>query len=237
MTTDPAMLDLLTRMAEEIRALKKRVGSLEGQEKAALTAGSVAFGGANGRLAQDNANFFFDDANNRLGIGVVPTAKLDVKDGYIRGRDGTNTPPTSGMGVEILATSAVGYVLAYDRDASLYKPLNVFGTPLVIGDPTLGMSWRMRSVTLANNGTAQFSNAVADLGFHFITTDNNQVAIYFTAGTLHSVGEIYDSGAVFTVTAGAAASTNIYWDATDLRYEIENKTGAQRIYKIWEMVP
>ena len=34
-----------------------------------LTAGSVVFAGTNGVLAQDNSSFFFDDANNRLGIG------------------------------------------------------------------------------------------------------------------------------------------------------------------------
>jgi hypothetical protein len=40
----------------------------------AFTAGSVAFGGASNQLAQDNANFFYDDTNNRLGLlTAVPT--------------------------------------------------------------------------------------------------------------------------------------------------------------------
>jgi hypothetical protein len=44
----------------------------------ALTAGSVLF--SNGTtIAQDNANFFWDDTNNRLGIGTAtPAYKLDV---------------------------------------------------------------------------------------------------------------------------------------------------------------
>ena len=44
----------------------------------ALTSGSVLF--SNGTtIAQDNANFFWDDANNRLGIGTAsPQYKLDV---------------------------------------------------------------------------------------------------------------------------------------------------------------
>jgi len=43
-----------------------------------LTAGSVLF--SNGTtIAQDNANFFWDDTNNRLGIGTaVPLNKLDI---------------------------------------------------------------------------------------------------------------------------------------------------------------
>jgi hypothetical protein len=41
------------------------------------TAGSVLFAGASGVLQQDNANLFWDDANNRLGIGTAtPLSKL-----------------------------------------------------------------------------------------------------------------------------------------------------------------
>ena len=44
-----------------------------------LTAGSVLF--SNGTtIAQDNSNFFWDDTNNRLGIGTnAPSAKLEVR--------------------------------------------------------------------------------------------------------------------------------------------------------------
>jgi hypothetical protein len=44
-----------------------------------LTAGSVVFAGASGAYSQDNANFFWDDTNNRLGIGTAsPLSALDV---------------------------------------------------------------------------------------------------------------------------------------------------------------
>lgn len=47
------------------------------------TAGSVLFAGA-GTFAQDNANFFWDDTNNRLGIGTAtPTQALHVSNGSI----------------------------------------------------------------------------------------------------------------------------------------------------------
>lgn len=36
-----------------------------------FTAGSIAFGGSSGQLNQDNANFFWDDSNNRLGLGTT----------------------------------------------------------------------------------------------------------------------------------------------------------------------
>jgi hypothetical protein len=45
----------------------------------AFTTGSVVFAGASGTYTQDNANFFWDDTNNYLGIGTTsPSVKLDV---------------------------------------------------------------------------------------------------------------------------------------------------------------
>lgn len=45
----------------------------------AMTAGSVLFAGAAGLLSQDNANFFWDDTNNFLGIAQqTPTSRLHV---------------------------------------------------------------------------------------------------------------------------------------------------------------
>ena len=44
-----------------------------------LTAGSVVFAGVGGVLSQDNTNFFWNDTNNRLGIGVNdPDSFLEV---------------------------------------------------------------------------------------------------------------------------------------------------------------
>ena len=40
----------------------------------AFTAGSVVFAGASGVYSQDNANFFWDDTNNRLGISTTTPA-------------------------------------------------------------------------------------------------------------------------------------------------------------------
>lgn len=58
-----------------------------------LTTGSVAFVGAAGLMTQDNANLFWDDTNNRLGINTaVPGTKLDVHGtGTIATFNGTTT--------------------------------------------------------------------------------------------------------------------------------------------------
>lgn len=52
--------------------------ALSGAITTSFTAGSVLFVGPSGVLSQDNANFFFNDANNWLGIGVVPGSVLDI---------------------------------------------------------------------------------------------------------------------------------------------------------------
>ena len=52
--------------------------TVSGALNPSLTTGSVYFQSASG-IAQDNANFFFDDTNNRLGLGnSTPTTTLDV---------------------------------------------------------------------------------------------------------------------------------------------------------------
>lgn len=51
---------------------------LVGPAAGGFTQGSVPFGSATGTLAQDNAKFFWDDTNRRLGIGVTPTATLHI---------------------------------------------------------------------------------------------------------------------------------------------------------------
>lgn len=45
----------------------------------AFTSGSVVFAGTSGTYSEDNANFFWDDTNNRLGIGTVaPVSQLTI---------------------------------------------------------------------------------------------------------------------------------------------------------------
>lgn len=62
---------------------------------AGLTAGSVLFAGASGLISQDNGSLFFDDTNNRLGIGTAsPNAKLSVHCG---------DTSASGTGLQILS--------------------------------------------------------------------------------------------------------------------------------------
>jgi trimeric autotransporter adhesin len=53
-------------------------GNLTGSVNPGFATGSVVFQGASG-LAENNANFFWDNTNNRLGIGTTtPSAPLHI---------------------------------------------------------------------------------------------------------------------------------------------------------------
>jgi hypothetical protein len=69
----------------------------------AFTAGSVLFAGASGTYSQDNANFFWDDTNNRLGLGTAsPSRQLHIAGaGTSNGIFLVNTAQTSGVDIEL----------------------------------------------------------------------------------------------------------------------------------------
>lgn len=72
-----------------------------------FTAGSILFAGSNGRPTEDNSNIFWDDTNNRFGIGTTaPGYPLDVElaVGAVNAKFGPSIPfylianePTLGM--------------------------------------------------------------------------------------------------------------------------------------------
>ena len=79
----------------------------------AFTAGSVVFAGASGVYAQDNANLFWDDTNNRLGVGTAtPAYTLDV----------LSSDTTAGLGyaarIRANATAAAGTIQFTDSGAT-----------------------------------------------------------------------------------------------------------------------
>jgi hypothetical protein len=76
-------------------------GAITGQSTLALTSmtqGSVLFAGASGVVSQDNASLFFDDTNNRLGIGTAsPTHALTIRQS-VAGTHLVTVQNTSGTG-------------------------------------------------------------------------------------------------------------------------------------------
>jgi hypothetical protein len=82
-----------------------------GTTLASGTQGSVLFLGAGGALTQDNANLFFNDTNNWLGIGTSPARPLDVSGTATVGVKYTNSAGHALMGVDGAAASQAGYYI------------------------------------------------------------------------------------------------------------------------------
>jgi len=109
-----------------------------------MTAGSILFGGTAGLVSQDNANLFWDDTNNRLGIGTVtPGSALDVK-GTLRLSGATSgfvgfapaaaagstiytLPSADGTAGQILSTNASG-VLSWATNSGVTSLTTPTGT-------------------------------------------------------------------------------------------------------------
>src|SRR5437867_1484832 len=77
---DRNLADIYTRLGKlERRAQLDTTSDKPGN----YTAGSVLFGASTGNPTQDNANLFWDDTNNRLGLGLTtPLYALDIEKGF-----------------------------------------------------------------------------------------------------------------------------------------------------------
>lgn len=92
------------------------------------------------------------------------------------------------------------------------------------------MSQQMKSHSIVNNGQAQLCNSASELGHVLIADSSGGLAIFGLQGGVQATKEVSDPSGVFSVTAGTASSTNIYWSIGNARYEIENKRGSTLSY-------
>ena len=109
-------------------ALKSSSGTgLAEQTPATLTAGSVIFANSSNQLTQDNANFFWDDSNNRLGIGTSsPSFPLDVQADTgtnaikVRGRSNAGVDEGTLTFVKNDGTTTQGYLQTDTTNLGIY---------------------------------------------------------------------------------------------------------------------
>ena len=86
--------------------------------------------------------------------------------------------------------------------------------------------------SLADHGKVQLGITAADAAIVFIQFANI-TAIYELDGSSHTVRELVDPTTLFTVTEDNDGTTNIYWDAGNSRYELNNETGTTFTYNVW----
>ena len=79
-----------------------------GITNSSMTAGSVLFAGTAGLMSQDNANFFWDDTNNRLGIGTAsPGTTLHI---VSTAPSGSSHPNRAGLLISSEGTNVGGRI-------------------------------------------------------------------------------------------------------------------------------
>jgi len=133
----------------------------------ALTSGSVPFIGASGALTQDNANLFFDDTNNRLGINTnAPTTTLDVFGSGIIGRINATSTNNAYLGFSSAGTNkwSVGNVQSDHRfriynEATTSELVSVLST----GEFGIGIANPTTKVHIDGGASALIANLDANV--------------------------------------------------------------------------
>ena len=205
----------------------------------AFTAGSVVFAGASGVYSQNNAQFFWDNTNNRLGIGTAsPGTKLEVsgavKTNYAVSSGALAAYVSSTGGLYTYFASTAGYINAVTDNSGTAGTLifstgtermriSSTGNVVVTGPGGLGYgsgsggavtqtTSRTTGVTLdKTNGAITLVSAAGTATWQTFTVTNNTVAATDTVIVNQKSGtDLYE----IHITAVAAGSFNISFKTT-----------------------
>ena len=172
-----------------------------------FTTGSIIFQGSGSALAQNNANFFWDNTNIRLGIGTAtPTSALQIV-GNTAGAIGANitnssTNTSASLGYNL--TNANGATGAVTLFANNFVATYLSNATRLSGSNAL---WLVSDVNAASGGT---DNIVFSAGGY-----NNVVAqvtpSLFTAISIQDTGiAASNAGAPLSITSGQVITPGIY---------------------------
>jgi hypothetical protein len=190
----------------------------------ALTQGSVPFIGTSGALTQDNANLFFDDTNNRLGINTnAPTTALDVFGSGIIGRlNGTSTN-NAFLGFANAGTNrwSIGNVQS-DHRFRIYSETNTSEliTVLQTGEFGIGIANPTTKVHIDGGATALIANLDANVSvaksISFRSDNSNRINLEVSgtesgsnAGANFFLRTYTDAGALIETPFSIVRSTGI----------------------------
>jgi len=195
-----------------------------------MTAGSILFAGAASALSQDNANLFWDDTNNRLGIGGVPAAQLHLQGNtslaaatngiVIRTAAATHTDTaSSGSVTTIAANSLLAPTFAASNPVTYLQPATLLIQPPIAGsNVTLTNRHALRvlgnsggeagtaapfSIMLWDNGTGGAWDIVNPFaGYDFGSNDGSGVGV----GTRVRLGAVMEAAGGGTTRFGIFTS-------------------------------
>ena len=165
------------------------------------TSGSLFFGAVDGRPTEDNAQLFWDDTNDRLGIGTnSPTEKLEV----------VGTTSTQGVLNSNGTLAEPAYRFSGDTDTGIFTPAaDVLGFS-VGGLLALRINEASSSTTVTVDETLELDGQVLDESDSAGTT--GQILTATTTGTawanqpIKAFGKISAAGAVVRATSGVTST-------------------------------
>lgn len=98
---------------------------------------------------------------------------------------------------------------------------------------TLFRGRNTESHTLSDSGKAALndSDAVNKVATIVNKGDNTSALVHLQGGG-NSVSILAQSGSTFGTSEGTDTQTNVYWDSTNSRYEINNEKGGERTYEV-----
>lgn len=162
-----------------------------------LTTGSIIFAAANGVLAQDNANLFWDDGNDRLGVGTdSPVSQIHVR------IDNSSLSPR----ILVEQVSAVNGNASFQASVPTGSP----GNPLVLFNIAGGTSW---AIGVDNSDIDKFTighgTQLEDNPIISITPSNENVGIGTTvpSAKLHVSDDINVAIRLANTAAASTANT------------------------------
>jgi hypothetical protein len=167
-----------------------------------MTEGSVLFAGVGGILSQDNTNFFWDDTNNRLGIGVTPSVGLHV---------------VSTNGLAYFADNATDATNKFARLAVPHYTNAEEPTALIYGTTSSS------SNTVSFGGGSSLFNAATNISFY--TAANNTTTTGTERMNISSAGVVKVIDGQFRLTDSDVATGFTTLTSTDVYFGVEVLSG------------
>ncbi len=214
-------------------------GTFSGSVSTGFTQGSVVFIDAAGGLDEDNANFFWDDTLNRLGIGgtTTPQYTLDIA-GTLRSSGATvlgSTLNVSGNTIisgtlNVIQTTTLGDTLEV-TGAAIFNSTGDFSGALNLSSNSLTSSGDLvisaaGGGTKIGNGTPVSANMAGD---DLYVTGDFEVGGTIYGGLSGTVTTSFSQGSIVFINGGgnlAEDNTNFFWDDTNNRLSLGTNTGA-----------
>ena len=214
--------------------------SFAGLTLSTFTSGSVLFAGTSGLVSQDNANLFWDDTNNYLGIGTTsPTQKLDVSGAIVATGAFSGTwsagqayLDTTGLGINRVGNNyiAVGtsannltfnaplYLFKNQPNTSEWARIDGGGRLLVGGTTSLYSGAKVQSFGTADD---QFQ------GIRFVNGSANAAMTYLGKSRSGTIGTntIVQSGDALGGVGFIGADGSSYVLAASVRGEVDGTPG------------